>query len=64
MTPDRSTSQNPTSDLQHGSKTDMGGGSGPLITQDSAEDSDDWWAVPDDSMGVPGYHYYEEDPDG
>lgn len=40
IAPDRSTTQKPTSDLQHGSKTDMGGNSGLPITQDDVEDSE------------------------
>lgn len=40
IAPDRSTNQNRIYGLQRGSKTDMGGGSGPPTTQDSAEDSE------------------------
>ncbi len=52
----------PTSPLPPGSNEQEDGVTGPSTP--SVEDSETGWWVPDDSMGMPGYHYYEEDPDG
>lgn len=58
---DRFISPKPMSDPQHGSSETPDGPSGPPGTEDSAEDSETGYWVPDDSMGMPGYHYYRDD---